>query len=330
MPIERSINLFFFSIVWISFCIAIFGWFKLYNSLITKFIACSATLLLAYKATAIGDVYLAYFACVICLMPWSLYFAKRNFYDNYLLLFLCCAGFTISFFNYIRAYAGFGVFLFMIFLFATSLNITKKQWLNLSFAFLVGASIPNIYFNYSYNQSIIYIKNSSTTMPEKKHVFWHNIYIGFGFLQDNNPGIIYDDSAGEKKVQETTPGLTLEKTQEYEAILKNEVINLIKNHWQFVLFTLFAKLGILLFYLLQYANVGLFLALLFPKPWNLEIAFLLALAFYAIFPLLTMPYPEYALGFISCATIYGIVSINYVVQKNNLKRILNRFAVFNN
>ncbi len=167
------------------------------------------------------------------------------------------------------------------------------------------------------------------SVGQKAHVFWHNIYIGFGFLQQGNPdNITYDDSEGEKKVKKIVPGLTIENTKEYEHILKNEVINLIKNHWQFFIFTLFAKIGILLLFFLEYANFGIIASLLYPKPWHLEIPFFIGLGFYSIFPVLVIPLREYALGFISFATIYGIVSINYALEKGFFKNLIAKFNSF--
>jgi hypothetical protein len=314
-PIQQSINLFFYGMATISFFVGIIGWHKVYTSRINQLIAFVAVALLTYKALRIGDVYLAYFFCVNTLTPWAIYYAQKKHYDNYFLLFLFFSGFLISFFHYIRAFSGLGVLFFLIFLFVTSLSLTRKQWMQSILALIIGSAIPVISFNSIYNQSLEFSKKSLPITPEKNHVFWHSIYLGFGFLQIFNPGIIYNDDAGVAKAQEIDPAVSLEKTKEYEAIIKNEVIKIIKNHWHFFILTIFAKLGILFMYFLEFANLGFFLALLFRKKWNLELSFFIALSFYGLFPLLTIPYPEYSLGFISCATMYGIISINYGLEQ---------------
>ena len=81
--------------------------------------------------------------------------------------------------------------------------------------------------------------------------------------------------------------------------------------------TFFAKIGILLMYLVIFANVGLVAAFFYPKPWQIECAFWGALATSSLFSILVLPTIEYSLGFIAFATLYGIVSINYYLYKNS-------------
>ena len=324
LNIEQAINFFFYSILFVPPLIGIIGFLLYYQSTLQRIIAVGAMLLLTRQAYALGDVYLAYFACVTALVPWSLYFYKRKKYDRSLLLYLFFAGIWIGFFNYIRTYSGIGVGLFILTLFSLKY---KAQWLKkISFTgiMFLGIAVPYIFFSNAYNTYKTYAQEQLVgfSIGEKNHVFWHNIYIGFGFLKYGNPDdITYDDNFGTKTVQNKVPGITLKgNTPEYERTLKNEVLNLFKNHLQFVLFTLFAKIGILLFYLIKFANIGLLAAFFYRKPWQLELPFWIGMSFYSLFSILTMPFMEYALGFISLAALYGIISINYALNQGLLNR----------
>ena len=71
---------------------------------------------------------------------------------------------------------------------------------------------------------------------DSKHIFWHNIYIGLGFIT-NDLGLCYSDSCSESKARETNPKV-LTYSGEYEQILKNETINICRHHPQFVILLL--------------------------------------------------------------------------------------------
>jgi len=326
IPIESAINLFFYSLIIIPGLIGIIGFFYYYSSALQRIIACIAILFLMRQAYFIGDVYLAYFTSIIAFVPWSLYFAKRASYDWSLIFFSFIMGLMLTSLGYIRSYAGFGVLLFTCILFFMKRKFSKRELAKLLIIFLLGSAIPSFYFNHQYNKAIIYTKKNldDNLIGQKAHVFWHPLYLGFGLLKLNAPDdIIYNDNFGLKKARKIEPNVIMYSAN-YENILKNEIINIIKNHWQFFIFTIFAKIGILLFYLLKYANIGLLAALIYRKPWYLEISFWVGISFYALFPILTMPtFIEYVLGFITFVTLYSIVSINYAINQGMVKSMVN-------
>lgn len=315
ISIEQASHLFFYGILLLPCLIGVLGFLYYYQKISTKIISSFALILLMRQAYSVGDVYLSYYACVTALVPWSFYFSTKQ-YSKKTLLFMFLAGLGISFFHYIRAYSGLGVLFFMIALFVLQQNYTKKELLFSVLAFVAGIYVPVRYFSYNYHQSVAYAQEhlKDVDIGENKHVFWHSIYIGFGFLQEKNPdNIKYDDSIGIKKVQSINPSIKSINI-EYEKTLKHEVINLIKNHWEFFIFTIFAKIGVLFWYLILFANIGLIAALFYRKPLYLEYSFFLAFIVYSIFPILAIPIKEYSLGFISLAALYGVISINYAIE----------------
>ena len=152
---------------------------------------------------------------------------------------------------------------------------------------------------------------------------WHPIYLGFSFLgYANKDRIVWDDFFAYKKVQELAPGVTFQQTQEYEKVLKNEVFNMIKNQREFVIWTLFAKLGILFWYLLYFANIGLLAFFFVAHRWRLMVSFLWTFMLSSIHSILVLPTYAYALGFITVAFLFGITYINEFLMQYNLKKLI--------
>jgi hypothetical protein len=316
---DNAINVFFYGILIFSGLIGFLGFLALYKSLSERIIASAGLVLLMIFSARAGDVYLAYMVCAVSLIPWCLYFEKNGKFSYFFMFYMFFGGLAISFFNFIRAYSSFGVFIFIAILLGFSRKFTAKQKLLMMILMLFGTSLPIAYFKYAYNQYKTYATQYFPKNPliMKNHVLWHNTYLGFSFLNIKNPeNIQYDDNYAAAKAQLINPGV-INNSPEYEETLKQEIIRLIKHHPVFIIFTIFAKIGILLLYLLIFANIGLLCAILYRKPWHIEGAFLGSLLFNSIFPLLTLPFSEYSLGFITTAALYGIVSINEALQKKD-------------
>jgi hypothetical protein len=338
ISLESAIDMFFYGLLFGSCVIGIIGVFYLYQSWFERFVGCTGLLLLTRFSVAVGDVYLAFSACCMSLLPWAFYyFYKKEKFTFCSLVYIFLAGFSISLCHYIRAYSGFAVFLTLcILVFFYDCSWQKK--LVISFCFFLGIIPPVLYMKKMYHDAKTYVNHHmpEAVLGEDRHVFWHNVYIGFGFLDFMNPDdICYDDSCGMKKVASIDPTVTIEQTQKYESILKKEVFKLIRYHWKFVLMTIFAKLGILIFFMLKFANFGLLAAWFYRKTLILELAFLVGLLFNSLFPLLVMPMHEYTLGFICYATLYGIISINYALSqglfyfpKRSMRAICNEFKTW--
>jgi hypothetical protein len=84
----------------------------------------------------------------------------------------------------------------------------------------------------------------------------------------------------------------------------------------FVVGTLLAKFGAVLVYFLFAANFGLLAAIRYPKPWSVEVAFGVAIAFNALFGLLAVPRLAYLEGFIAFAMLYGVISLDTALHQS--------------
>jgi hypothetical protein len=135
-----------------------------------------------------------------------------------------------------------------------------------------------------------------------RHPFWHSVYIGFGFL-NNKHNLQYDDSCADNKAHEMCP--TVEgNSLEYEILLKQEVQRLWKRDPEFICQTIAAKIGIMFYYLICFANIGLIAFFFLREGWLRYAAFAAAGAFLAIPGILVMPYQHYVLGFIALAAMF--------------------------
>ena len=323
LAIEQTIALFFNSLLIVPALVALTFFCFLYKKCSQKFVALSGVLLLTLFSRAIGDVYLAYTASLLMIIPCTLYFFDRQKWDTIFVALCLYVGIVASFMQYIRAFSGGAALLFFLFFLFLEKNMTRMRKILCMCSFFIGLAIPRYYFESAYNTSVLYAQKVGVAdkVGERKHALWHAVYVGFGLLHfKNHDEIAYDDSCAQKKVESIDPSIAY-CSAAYDEILKNEVINLIKHQFVFVLLTLFAKLGVLIYFLLKFANIGLIAAFFYPKSWVIELAFFCGLIFNSLFVFIAMPIHEYALGFIACATLYGIVSINFAIARMHFVKL---------
>ena len=183
---------------------------------------------------------------------------------------------------------------------------------------MLGLSIPYGYIHIVLWQYTNFAKKHLIEFDdvELSHNFWHPFYLGFGFLKvGNTQKIKWDDAFGEKKVRETLKKQSF-TTKEHENILKNEVFELFKYQIGFVIWTIFAKLGILFWYFLLFGNIGILAFCFVIRQWYLDISFFCALGLSSITPILGLPYYSYSLGFITFAFLLGLFYINEFLQQH--------------
>ncbi|HEX2978590.1 MAG TPA: hypothetical protein VHO47_05705 [Candidatus Babeliales bacterium] len=315
LSLERAITIFFSSLLILPMIISIIFFCIAYKKISQRIVSISCVILLTRFAYAIGDVYLSFSAAALILIPWSLIICELKSL-KWSIFFGVFSGISVSFFHYIRSFSGVGALLCIFTFMMGSRTHSKMSKAYFVLALAAGLFVPHLYFNAQYKKAKEYARAElgESCSIESNHVFWHPLYLGFGFLNfKNSKNIRYDDAVGLQTALAVNPNVVY-CSKEYEEILKNEVLLIAKNDWVFLILTLFAKLGILIFYLLKFANIGLLAAFVCRKPWSIDGGFFLALCWNSIFSLLAIPLHEYALGFISCATLWGIVSINNMLS----------------
>jgi len=319
ISLDQAIYIFFHGMVFTSLVLALIGFFLLSKSWIFRAIS-SAGLFIFWVLACRGltDVYLVQTAIVMAVIPLALYFLKKNRVTIPFFLFIFFSGISIGVSHYIRLHSSVGVLLFLCLGILFFLSAQWKKKVTLLAVLLAGILIPFLHFNSVLKERRQFFGDTYETF-EPRHVFWHSIYAGLGFL-DNKFGIKWDDSVIVKKVEESHPNAVY-PTKAYEEVTKQEVLKFVQNNFSFVRLTLFAKLGVIFYYLLIFANIGLLLSFFYKKPWILEFMFWSAIAFNSLFGLLVMPFKGYLLGMIAFATVYGLVSIWYALEGGLLQDI---------
>lgn len=309
LSLQQGIDIFFYGLQYIPFFLAIIGFYVLYTSWIFRVIAvCSLGLLLCtIIKVPITDVYLAYCAAPLSVIPLFMYFLQyRSFGVLSLFVFFC--GIFLELLHYIRSYSSLPVIGFLIIILLTNNFYDWQRKCIITCVLLVSLSIPYSYFSYLVHQYKTYaVEHFKDCDVTNKHAFWTTLYAGFGFLKYLNiDNISFEDSCVIAKVQETYPNLSFLQMSDFENEVKQKIIDLLINQHFFVIATLFAKLGVLFFFLLKYAHVGLLALFFVRKIWWQEIAWLCCLGLSSLFPLMTLPQGNYTLSFIACSTLMGI------------------------
>ena len=326
----QAITLFFTAICGGAAAVSVVGLWKLYHSWAQRFIATAGVVLLTKVSMTVLDVYCIPAAIALATVPWALYFAnqQKNSWGWY--SFLLVAGTACGFAHYIRAHAGIAVILFIL-----SLMIAyKKSWRSVatSCAILVCGFLPaHLYFSFQKKQYTSFVAQNLPhyAWVQPRHPLWHTIYIGLGFIT-NDLGLAYSDAVAVNKVKSIAPtAVTTDigpwkdtvSTPEYDQIVRAEVLKLLRKHWFFVLRVLAAKMGVILLYLLLFANIGLLAALLGYIPWRIIIAFGCALSWSMLPGLLAIPWVVYLSGFVTFAGLFSIIGINAYLNFRSRARI---------
>lgn len=325
VSLQQAIDIFFYSQIAVSFALGLIGFLLLSKNMPTRIVSliswCVFLRLIFYQ---LYDVYCEYLVSFLSIIPLFLYFCLKNSDSKFFNYFLMFAGMIIGFSHYVRTYSALPVLGFIMCMVVLHENIALMKKVVLIASLFLGIFVAGCYFE---NVIRVYKNFAQTNFKEfdslqTKHVFWHQVYIGFGFLKFNNKDDVrWDDAFGDYKVRQINPEVSIAQTNSYETILKNEVFKLIKTQLHFVIWTIFAKLGILLFYLLFFANFGLLAFYYSARRYDLIIAFLCTFGLSSITPLLTLPTQQYALSFICCAFIFGLFYVQQCLDNMSLNAI---------
>jgi len=313
VDLNRAIEIFFVLLLTISFGSGIVGVFFWIEGTVSRIAAIIGVTCLALATAVVGDIYMVQSGIVVAVVPWALYFARLSNPGTGVVLFAFLAGFGAALANVIRFHAGTAILLFLAALLLLACRAPLWHRALVAALAIAGFIMPVVYFQVLVNRRDATLEKLDATYKPivPHHQFWHTVYIGFGFL-DNEYGLKFQDEIADAKARSIEPGVDY-VSRDYERILRAEVFRFIKAHPRFVFETFAAKTGMLFIMLLVCANLGLPSALLYPKPWSVEAAFWLALAFTATQGLLAVPSPDYLLGYMAFAVFYGILGIDFAL-----------------
>jgi MFS family permease len=334
LNLDHAIEVFAVGMIMLSLLCGLAGSFLIFKTRAGRVIASIALSLLSLVAYRAGETNFISACVVAAIVPLFIYFVKSHNFGKSSFLFGFLSGIGIGVSNFIRIHSGTGVLIFIL----VSLLFLRHKWKHRAlfiFMLLAGIFVADSYFNMLLNNRDAFLAENTPEFNKstRYHVVWHAVYCGLGFLtKEIDPVIInetqysndvypeWKDNSAIAKVRSINPDVVV-WSKEYEDIIRNETLKFVKNHYNFTIMTMFAKIGILWIYFFVFANFGLIAAVMYHKPCYLEIAFIFALIFTSLPGVLTIPVYGYAMGFIAFATIYGIVSINHALEERNLRKI---------
>ncbi len=315
--LDQAINFFFYGMVIGACLIGIAGFCALTKSLVSRIFATAYLAAFSYySCMGMTDTYLVFSSCALAVIPWILYFMKRGKADGKTMIFYGVVGVVAGYAHFIRSYSSGAVILFVL-LAVFFMPTTWWRRVLLFVALGAGIMIPLLHMNLLKQTRRQHVDVSYQQFKEE-HVLWHNVYAGFGFLR-NDFGIESRDELVYAHARLIDPNVVCPSAY-YDTVVRGMVFDLIKKHPQFVLQTWFAKFGVILYYLLLFANIGLLLALMYRKQWQIDFMFFVALAFSSIFGFIALPGRFYLLGMLAFAVLYCIVSVDYAVKQWGNKR----------
>ncbi|MFT6765291.1 MAG: hypothetical protein ACJAZS_000166 [Alteromonas naphthalenivorans] len=313
IPIPLAINYFFYGALLIAFCMFLLSVLLLSNIWFVFYSGISFFLLYREGFFRLTDVYVAAVFCTFTLVPFCLWiFNNVTQIKRYHYAWMFASGLVIGYCHYIRSFSSVAIFFFIFLYVLLQLSVQKKIKCALLFLLMLGMIVPKIHFNYQFSKTDSLLQQLGNDISAiKEHPFWHNIYIGFGYTE-NYLDISYDDRCGVRYVEKSNPGVKY-YSEQCEKILRNEVIRIVLKERLLAGSSLFAKLGVVLFFIIACANLGLIAGCFYPKG-ILEYIFLGSILLSAVPGVLVTPRPSYLSGLTSFAFIYGIYSIVFAFQ----------------
>ena len=323
--LELAVKLFYGGTVGLAFFVGAVGCFKYCNTQIGKWVSLLALSVLSFVIAGISDIYVVMGASTISLVPW-LFYLQKNSSVKEILLFCTIAGFVIGFSHSLRNHGGTGVLIVIIFSILFAKQYSPKIKVCCGAALMIGIVMISLFFGHIQTQRDVYLHSIKYDGPKtNQRVVWHNLYLSLGYLwnvygYEEWPGHEPSDTYSQEKVRSVNPEVQL-FSQEYEKILRNETIKFIVDHPFFFINTIFAKLGVLLMYVLIFANIGLVLAIYYPQGYQFNLLFAVGIGFNMLFGLLATPDYQYLTGLFAFATLYGLFSIDYAVDNGLFKKL---------
>ena len=277
-----------------------------------------------------GDVYALSAAFIICCVPWIVVFMNHNRLTCSLLLALFLVGLAAETANIIRSHTGTALMIFSIVIIATAYQAKAAFRAIIAAVLCLGFLSGMLIYRHLYNQRDDFLRRQPGGVIQlaQGHVFWHSVYIGLAFIK-NSEVPLYSDGIADQKVHQLQPQAAL-YSPEYEHILKQQTLNLVRHMPMLILENIFAKLLIVSFICLAAMNFGVYALILCRGCRGLNVAFWLAIGFTALPGIIVMPNPRYILSSIMFAVLYGAYSVECAAHDPLAKtqlRVVRRFML---
>lgn len=314
--LDSAINIFFGFLLIFSAMVSILCFLFMFNSLIIRVVSVVGVLAITFSAYQCSDLYIAGYFVVASLVPvFILIEKKRNRFGKFLVLSLFFSGIVIGCGNFIRYNSGTGVLLFILVWLILNKQLLFKHKCFCLVILCFSALIPSLKINSILRQRDSFIsanEEKSVRRPEK-FPFWHLVYIGLGYFE-NNRGLKYSDSHGKNFVSSKDAKIEY-LSEEYNLVLRNEMISIVKHDLLFFLKTIFWKMLILLKKVVKYLNYGLIFCFYIKPSLRSVLPFIIAVCFYMIPGVVVIPEDKYVIGMLTLVVIFNLYMIGIGLEK---------------
>jgi hypothetical protein len=310
---DRSLDSFLFGVLGVSAITGMAGLWLTASGLLQRVIAVVPISVGEYLSYKVGDVYLIQGAVVLMLTPWLVYSLKAGVIPRRRFLIVFLSGFILGLAQWMRTPASSPVVVLFLILLCSSL-LQRSQKVLLALTLIAGMILPLQYARIPLHQRDRFLAahQPGYRPPLNHHLFWHTAYLGLGYL--TNPFVKeWRDGLAVEYVQAIDPA-AIYGGEEYEALLRAQVEDIVHRHPKFILDTMAAKCGVLACMLLLSINIGFAAAIAKPKPPGTEMAFWLAMATAAAPGIIAVPAAPYVLGMITLALCYWYYSLSFYVE----------------
>lgn len=304
----------------LSYTIGSVGIILLFTNNMVRIISSISLAIFGFFCLYILDVYVLAFltTSLIPLFLWIAQQSSSESFKKYLLLFLPISGIILGIGNCFRIHTGTGVFIFIA-LYLLFFNREKLTYpLKIAFIaiLMISSYLPRWYLDHQLYQRDHHLRkmpinNLVVRTPVSRHVIWHSLYVGLSFIKDNKYGITWSDTSAYNKAREIKPDITVNlttTTMEYEQIIRQQYLLILKKDPWFVIQTFLAKSVYVFLLLILFFNWGIIFLVQKRPPGKLTLLFTAVMAFYSLPGILVWPYPMYILGALSMA-VYGAILI---------------------
>ena len=275
------------------------------------------------KNIFISDTYSFYGLTSLALIPvWYFFFKKNLINEKYsLILYSIFTGLLIAFSEMVRGQSGSIILLCILIYYFFSI---EKQ-IKLKFISLIILIFPlilsQILLSHLSEKRNLFFKENPNFLYELEkrdiplnHVraVWHNAYYNLGFLSYYKSEFPKNtDEYSVKKAKKINPNV-VPYTKEYEKILMKEYFNFVKDYPLYFIKITFAKLGVIIMYLIVFINIGIYN--LFKKGLSNQVKFFFLPGIFLNSSLGLAAEPDYSylLGMFAFASMMSV----YTLEKN--------------
>lgn len=326
LPISRAYDLFFSFLIAACFVSGTLGFVTLTSARWPRVVGFAALAAVSLLAFWVGDVYILLGMIPVALVPWILLAIRRSTLPS-LIAVGSISGAVSAASDFVRSGSGTILLIFLTLALALTRSLRPKVRLAGAATTAVCFAIVWAAFMHIVAQRDTFLRTqtSNESLLRFRHPFWHSVYIGFGYA--NNDLIpAYRDEVGVARVcseSSSAPYLS----QDYERVLRNATEQVVRDHPGIVVRNLVKKALVVALLVLVCGNIGWIAFFRRPIVWPIDLAFCAAMVANSLYGILVVPYASYLFGLISYSALFGATSVMLAAEKAEARFVDGRLAL---